>query len=295
MKQNRKTRSPFLQNANKNYQPIVITYIVSAAFHLVVFGILIFVPGYSPARKWSPSVVNVNLVSLPAPGPVSPPAIQAEPEAPVEKIEPTKVEKVQEPVEPIPVEPAPVVVEKKSVKKVSISKKKRPFKPKKSLKKKTYKASKIIKSAIDKIEKKAAKAVRKKPDPLAKAMSNLRKKIAQGRPASSGGTGSGGGGKRALEQMDIYKIEIAYQIQKNWAFSTQLSGDQKDLEVRLLIKIMSQGEIREIDFETKSGNTYFDESAYKAVQKSNPLPPLPRGFRRPFFVVGLRFTPSGLN
>jgi colicin import membrane protein len=290
MKENRVTRSYLLQSSNKDYQPIVITYIISAVCHLVVFGILVFVPGYSPARKWSPSVVSVNLVSLPAPGPVSPREIQVEPEAPVEKVE----QKVEQKVEkiPDPVESKPVVVEKKPVKKVSISEKKRTFKPKKSLKKKTYKASKVIKSAINRIEKKTA---RKKTDPLAKAMSNLRKKIASGRPSSSGGTGSGGGGKRALEQIDIYKIEIAFQIQKNWAFSTQLAGDQKDLEARLLIKIMSQGEIREIDFETKSGNTYFDESAYKAVQKSNPLPPLPKGYRRPFFIVGLRFTPSGLN
>ncbi len=286
MKKNRVTRSYFVQSSNKDYQPIVITYIISAVCHLVVFGIVVIVPGYSPARKWSPSVVSVNLVSLPAPGPVSPREIPVEPEAPVEKVE-QKVEKI-----PDPVVPKPVVVETKPVKKVSISEKKRTFKPKKSLKKKTYKASKVIKSAINKIEKKTA---RKKTDPLAKAMSSLRKKIASGRPSSSGGTGSGGGGKRALEQIDIYKIEIAFQIQKNWAFSTQLAGDRKDLEARLLIKIMSQGEIREIDFETKSGNTYFDESAYKAVQKSNPLPPLPRGYRRPFFIVGLRFTPSGLN
>jgi colicin import membrane protein len=291
MKENRVTRSYLLKSANKDYQPIVITYIISAVCHLGVFGILVFVPGYSPARKWSPSVVSVNLVSLPAPGPVSQREIPVEPEAPVEKVD-QKVEKIPDPVVPKPVESKPVVVEKKPVKKVSISEKKRPFKPKKSLKKKTYKASKVIKSAINRIEKKTA---RKKTDPLANAMSNLRKKIASGRPSSSGGTGSGGGGKRALEQIDIYKIEIAFQIQKNWAFSTQLAGDRKDLETRLLIKIMSQGEIREIDFETKSGNTYFDESAYKAVQKSNPLPPLPRGYRRPFFIVGLRFTPSGLN
>lgn len=266
----------------KEYQPIVITYIISAVCHLVVFAILVFVPGYSPARKWSPSVVNVNLVSLPAPGSVIP----SEAPAAVEKVEP-KVEKI-----PKPVEPKPVVVEKKPVEKVSVSKQKPSFKPKKSLKKKTYKASTVIKSAIDKIEKTAA---HKKADPLAEAMSHLRKKITQGRPAPSGGIGSGGGGARALEQMDIYKIEIAYQIQKNWAFSTQLAQGRDDLEARLLIKIMSRGEIQEIDFETKSGNTYFDESAYKAVQKSNPLPPLPKGFRRPFFVVGLRFTPSGLN
>jgi colicin import membrane protein len=64
------------------------------------------------------------------------------------------------------------------------------------------------------------------------------------------------------------------------------------MEVRILIKILKSGQIRDIWFETRSGNRFLDESALKAVKKSNPLSPLPRGYNT--YDVGLIFTPSGL-
>ena len=125
----------------------------------------------------------------------------------------------------------------------------------------------------------------------------LKDKVAKTRPRQGSGKsdGIGRGGKLGLEQIDIYKIEIASQIQKNWAYSEQLAGGRTDMEAWLVIKIMRNGQIKDIFFETKSGNAYFDESAYKAVQKSNPLPPLPKGYFRYFYDVGLHFTPSGLR
>jgi len=95
--------------------------------------------------------------------------------------------------------------------------------------------------------------------------------------------------------MDIYKAEIPYHIQNNWVFSERLAGGQTDLVAWLVIEIRPDGSIRDIWFEKRSGNRYFDEQAHKAVMKSDPLPPLPRGFTRPYFNVGLRFTPSGLK
>jgi colicin import membrane protein len=74
-----------------------------------------------------------------------------------------------------------------------------------------------------------------------------------------------------------------------------LTGGRTDLEAVLVIKIMPNGEIQDIWFEKKSGNSYFDDSVYKAVKKSNPLPPLPKDYQRPFYNVGLVFTPSGLR
>jgi colicin import membrane protein len=61
----------------------------------------------------------------------------------------------------------------------------------------------------------------------------------------------------------------------------------------LKIKILANGEIKEIRFEKRSGNRYLDESAYKALMKTNPLPPLPKGFK--LYEVGLIFTPKGLK
>ena len=107
--------------------------------------------------------------------------------------------------------------------------------------------------------------------------------------------GSGTGGARVQESILIYQAEIQYQIQKNWAFSQQLAGDNTELEAVLAIKILRNGEIEDIWFDKKSGNAYLDDSAYKAIVKSNPLPPLPNDYMRPFYKIGLRFGPKGLK
>jgi len=100
---------------------------------------------------------------------------------------------------------------------------------------------------------------------------------------------------KVSKPIDLYKSEIARQITEKWVFSQQVFRGRTDLEAVLVIKILPNGEIRNIWFEKKSGNSYLDESAFKAVKKSNPLPPLPKEFRRPFYNVGLVFTPYGLK
>ncbi len=112
-------------------------------------------------------------------------------------------------------------------------------------------------------------------------------------PAIPGG--SGADSKRALELLDIYRIEVAYRIQKNWAFSEQLAGGRTDLVAELAFTIMPDGEIRDIWFDKRSGNSYLDESAHKAILKSNPVRPHPKGIVRPVVTVGLRFTPKGVK
>jgi len=149
-----------------------------------------------------------------------------------------------------------------------------------------------------------------RPKVIQKAIASIKSRVAQQNlqkssgsekaqvpvPDDAKGFGAGTGvGKVPLEQMDIYKLEITYCIEKNWAFSEQMTGGKRDLEAELVIQIMPDGTIRDIWFEKKSGNSYFDDSIYKAVVKSNPLPPLPAGFSGRHFILGLRFTPSGLR
>ena len=102
-----------------------------------------------------------------------------------------------------------------------------------------------------------------------------------------------GVGSQQVPKLLVYQQEIAYHIRKNWVFSEQLAGGRTDMEVRLLIKILENGNIEEIWFEKRSGNSYLDESAYKAIKKSNPLPLLPKGIQ--IYNVLLGFTPSGLK
>jgi colicin import membrane protein len=59
--------------------------------------------------------------------------------------------------------------------------------------------------------------------------------------------------------------------------------------------VMPDGEIRDIWFDKRSGNAYLDESARRAIMKSNPVIPHPEGLSKPFITVGMRFTPEGLK
>jgi colicin import membrane protein len=190
---------------------------------------------------------------------------------------------------------------------VSLAPKK--IKPKKSLKEKTLDRSKMIDSALERIEKKVEKT---QTDSVASAIEQLKRKVAasESQPLTGKGGGASGkagagvagpaggsgiGGARVQESILIYQAEIQYQIQKNWAFSQQLAGDNIELEAILAIKVLRTGEIEDIWFDKKSGNAYLDDSAYKALVKSNPLPPLPNDYMRPYYEVGLRFGPKGLK
>ena len=102
-------------------------------------------------------------------------------------------------------------------------------------------------------------------------------------------------GKKAAERIDLYRLEIAFQIQKNWAFNEQLVGGDQSLVAAIVFKVMPDGEIRDIFFTDRSGNTYLDESAYKAIVKSNPVDSHPNGLVQPYVEIGIRFTPQGIR
>ena len=84
-------------------------------------------------------------------------------------------------------------------------------------------------------------------------------------------------------------------MSQNWAFSQQLGQLGKELRAVVIIKVGRNGKIMDVWFETRSGNAYLDESAYRAVKKSDPLPPLPQSYARPYVEIGLNFTPRGIS
>jgi len=248
-------------------------------------------------------------------------------EAPAEKPE---IAKVAEPEVVVPVVPEKkVAVEKKPVAppipeerqpEVSLAPKETPkVKPeekpkvKTSLKKETFQPSKVVQSAIEQLEKQTESS---RPQSLKDTLARLEKDVAkassrgssgENSQAGGGGDGGNGGGARGIgtgrgfggegsgSAKEVYDGLIVYHIQKNWAFSEQLVRGRTNLETLVGIKILPNGEIQDIWIDKKSGNQYLDESAIRAIQKSNPLPPLPREIGLYDYKVGLRFTPKGLD
>lgn len=108
------------------------------------------------------------------------------------------------------------------------------------------------------------------------------------------GAGDGTGlGKQGSSPLDLYKSALGFAIKQKWVFNDRLARMDNRLQVMVMIKILKNGEIRDIAYETKSGNRYLDESAKKAIKRANPLPKLPQGMNSYDIVV--TFTPKGLK
>jgi len=280
-------RTYFFVKSKSNFRAVFPSLFISAVCHFIFVLILVYTPGQHFDKKIKPAAINVSLVSMPAPFPET--DLRQEKRSMKRRTKRVTPKRVTNLSKANPEVSKPLKEKKK---------------PKISLKKKTFKTAKVVKRAIKEIEKRIEDT---RPDPIAKALERMKEKVEQTQadeldqttddieseaaPASA----SAAGEKRALEQIDIYKLEITYMIEKNWAFPEQMAGKHADLESVLVIKVMPNGDIKDIWFEKKSGNPHLDESAYKAILKSDPLPPLPAGYIRPYFTVGMLFTPSGLR
>jgi colicin import membrane protein len=274
---------------------------ISLCIHLGFIGYMVLLPESAPKRRFAPGSINVSLVSLPGP-PASKPAAKTVglPKSEVKN-------KAKAPVIEAP-PPKPIAVAPKPPKTVSLATEKSKWKVKKSLKKKTLDRRKMIDQAVSGVQKKVEKS---KSDSVNQAIESLKKKVAQSE-ASTGQTGqttkvatatadsgasgaTGSGGKRALELIDIYKIEVAFQVERHWAFSEQLAGDGRALQASLVFRVLPSGEVTDIRFTERSGNSYLDESAHKAIVKASPVSPHPEGVRALYVTVALRFTPQGIR
>lgn len=260
--------------------------ILSTLCHFVVLAGFLGIPDFKPDNRFLDSVVQVDLVTMQAPEPEPSPSRQDKAVTSQEDIE--AVRDGHE--EPAPVKKPEKVPETApdSPKGDKVSLAPRPLKVKRALKKKTFKASRIIKNAIANIEKNLYQTRSLK---ILNAVDQIKRKL----EASKGGTSNAGMDKKTLDLMDIYNVEIWRHIQKQWAFSGKLAHDWTDLEAIVIVKIMPDGNIRDIWFEERSGNTYFDDSVLRAVKKASPLPPLPNAYIRPYYEVGLRFNLSELQ
>jgi len=304
--------SAYPKGAGIDSRTMMLYFGISLAVHLIFIGSVALMPASSPRPKLGQGSINVSLVSLPgppkaAPGPAiaPPPSPAAKPIAvPATKIKQTPKAPV---IETSPAKPKPVAP-KKSAKTVSLAAKQQKPRVKRSLKKKTQNRQKMINQALAGVQKKVEHS---QSQSVQQALDRLKKKVAQSEADGSqpgqavakmpgtGGTAvagaAGSGGRRALEITDIYKIEVALQVERHWAFSQQIAGDGRAQQASIVFRVLPNGEITDIRFTQKSGNSYLDDSAYKAVVKASPVSPHPTDIKVPHVTVALRFTPEGLR
>ena len=155
---------------------------------------------------------------------------------------------------------------------------------------------------------------RKKEDPtLDKAMEEIRKKAAatgaskqpQAKAASektekaektenTAGSASQPGTVEMDAQMRAYYAMIWSRIKGMWALPQGILPGEV-LETVIDLTILRNGAVTQVNFEKRSGNSYFDESAMKAIRKASPLPPLPAWIGGNSLGIGIRFHSSELK
>jgi TonB family protein len=90
-----------------------------------------------------------------------------------------------------------------------------------------------------------------------------------------------------------YLVAIRNRIGQNWGAPGISTGGSK---VRCVVyfKIDRLGRVSDVKLVEPSGVSFFDQSAVRAVQVSNPLPPLPAGYGEPSLGVQFGFNLSDL-
>jgi colicin import membrane protein len=257
---------------------------ISIFLHLLILSIAIFFSGLFTSKENDNVVYEVDLVDLPvtgaqaqAPAPAAPksevPPVQLN--VPVKKIAPVEEKKIAIPVEKTP-----------------LNKKTLPVK-------KEVNPTEVINTAIAKLEKKVKaeggehlnqaitdleKKNKSEENHLGNALSRLQNK------AGGAGTKSGASGTGPLEglALQIYRGQITAQIYGNWSYPTAMPN-KKGLEAIVTLKVREDGTILQSSFKKRSNDAIFDQSVTKAIEKSNPLLPLPEGYGRSYEEIEVTF------
>jgi len=149
-----------------------------------------------------------------------------------------------------------------------------------------------LEKAMEEIRKKAA-ATGASEKPQAKAVSDKAGKTDKtDKTEKAAGLAVGQpGGAEIDAQMRAYYAAIWSRIKGKWALPQGILPGEV-LETVIDVTILRSGAVTEVNFEKRSGNRYFDESAMKAIQKASPLPPLPAWIADGSIEVGIRFHSS---
>lgn len=247
--------------------------IPSILLHLVVLAFIITLPTFSFNGISYPSVCMVSLVSAPLemPSKIRKEWITKE----VGKIEPLEKK--------IGVKPL-----KKAVKRVPITPVKKRVAREKVLSK-DISTEKIVSEAIERI--KEEESSRK----INKAVSRIKREVSK-QGGTKALTPQAKGGVITSEttnlRFKIYYTIIWGKIKEGWILPEGLIRNQESLEAVISFKVLRDGKIEDVRFENSSGNSYFDKSVLRAVEKANPLPPLPGEYQGEHLDIGVRFHPS---
>jgi colicin import membrane protein len=89
-------------------------------------------------------------------------------------------------------------------------------------------------------------------------------------------------------QTKEYIRAVWSRVKNNWTMPQALMP-KENIETIIDVKIARSGALDYMGVEKRSGNSYFDDSALRAVKKSSPFPPLPYWVMDKSIEIGIRF------
>ncbi len=159
-------------------------------------------------------------------------------------------------------------------------------------KERSFSASELIDKAISKIEK-GVRDTEKQESGKEEKGKFLSESESQESGFSKEGEGGGGSVPSPLigKIILIYQMEIENIIKNNWSYPVALLDVKKGEipEAVVTVKVKSSGEILDMRFNKKSADALFNNSVIKAIEKSDPLPEFPPGYKKRYDEIEITF------
>lgn len=110
-------------------------------------------------------------------------------------------------------------------------------------------------------------------------------------PSPPAGLAGASGNARVPPEHLAYFRQLDERIRSNWTVPVIAMGEKENLIVQLRIVIERDGRVSQVRMEKTSGNSYFDDSVLRAINKASPLPIPPEQLRggEDHYEVGFRF------
>ncbi len=102
-------------------------------------------------------------------------------------------------------------------------------------------------------------------------------------------------GGELSQALMLYRALVNEKIESNWALPERSSRGKGKLEAVVVVRVRRDGTVFDIQFEQKSGDSYFDDSVLKAVLKSKPFPPFPDIYSPKEEEIVIRFAPEKVS
>ncbi|MFZ4524886.1 MAG: energy transducer TonB [Chlorobium sp.] len=271
---------------------------VAAAMHATVLCAAYFFQIWDAGNNVKPKIVSVTLVSLPAPAGGTPGLSDGEggaEEVPASTLtmpapSPAVKQAVQQPVAKEPQQQPQQSLSPKIVVEKSPA---------------SQPADNQLQKALDRIKQRVYQKTPPQQPSSVSALNSTLARLQQKVNSAGAGTGSVSGGKGVGDNggkgygtggtSKSYKAAVAMIIQKNWEFSGTLLKNRDGMAVYVRINILPDGTISQILFDRKAVSEYLNNSVKKAIEKSSPLPVLPKEEGSRDVWIGFVFSPEGIE